>query len=280
MVPELASRLSGSADIFGDHPNRSINFITCHDGFSLHDLVSYDHKHNEANAEDSRDGHGENYSRNWGVEGPTTTEEVLEMRERVKRSLFATLMLSQGVPMLSAGDELGRTQHGNNNAYCQDNELSWLDWNLGSSERDLLEFSRVLMRLHREHPVLRRRSFFGVHRDPREEVIWLRPDGEDMTEDDWNRSGLHTLGMLLHGEAGDEQDERGRPVVGETLLLMMNGGNRPRRFTLPEAEGWVVILDTARNGLERTHPATRMVRRRTLRVLAHSLMLLVRNADR
>jgi glycogen operon protein len=280
MVPELASRLSGSADIFGDHPNRSINFITCHDGFSLHDVVSYEQKHNEANAEDGRDGHGDNHSCNWGVEGSTTSEEVIELRERVKRSLFATLMLSQGVPMLSAGDEFGRTQHGNNNAYCQDNELSWLDWNLGKSEGELLEFSRVLMQIHRDHPVLRRRSFFGVHRDPREEVIWLRPDGEDMSEDDWNRSGLHTLGMLLHGEAGDEQDERGRPVVGETLLLLLNGGNRPRRFTLPEGEGWIAILDTARSGLERTHPATRQVRQRTLRVLAHSLMLLVRNADR
>ena len=274
LLPELASRLSGSADIFGHSPNRSINFVTCHDGFTLHDVVSYDSKHNEANGEGNRDGHDANWSHNWGVEGPTRSETVLELRERVKRSMLATLMLSQGVPMLNAGDELGHTQQGNNNAYCQDNELTWLDWEPGAAQRDLTAFVRRLVQLHRDHPVLRRRSYFGVVREAGEEVLWLRADGQPMTEADWHKPGAQVLGMLLHGEAGDEQDERGRPVVGDTLLVLLNGAHRPRRFHLPENGGWTLLLDTARRGSEQQRPEPLPPQRQTVRLLSHSLQLL------
>src|SRR6185369_1792584 len=190
----LGFRLTGSSDLYahnGRLPYASINFITAHDGFTLHDLVSYNEKHNEANGEENRDGHNDNLSWNCGIEGDTDDPEVIALRERQKRNFLATLFLSQGVPMLLSGDEIGRTQKGNNNAYCQDNEISWVDWKLDKPRRELLEFSRCVIRLMNEHPVLRRRHFFqGRHIRGSEvkDLAWFRPDGKEMNDEDWNNS--------------------------------------------------------------------------------------------
>src|SRR5450432_1550752 len=241
-LPELASRLSGSSDLYaasGRDTYASVNFITAHDGFTLADLVSYDHKHNEANGEDSRDGTNENFSKNWGVEGPTDLESVLSMRTQTQRNLIATLFLSQGVRMLLGGDEMGRTQNGNNNAYAQDNEISWVDWELSQPNRDLLEFTRDVIAIFRTNPVLRHQSFFTgrpVSGDGVKDITWLRRDGMEMTTEDWERPDPHVLGMLLHGRATDDVDERGRRTFGDTLLVVMNGGARTRYVTLPEIE--------------------------------------------
>ncbi|HXF57546.1 MAG TPA: glycogen debranching protein GlgX [Actinomycetota bacterium] len=277
-VPELASRLSGSADLYqrsGRRTYASVNFVTSHDGFTLHDLVSYERKHNEANGEDNRDGADENYSRNWGVEGPTDSPRVVAMRERTKRNFIATLVFSQGVRMLLHGDELGRTQRGNNNAYCQDNEASWVDWELDQARLDLLAFTRHCLRIFRSNPVLRRRSFFTgrpVHPEGFKDLTWVRPDGAEMTEDDWRDPDNHVLGMLLYGHATDEVDERGRPIFGDTLLLLLNGGARSRFFTLPrmkEPGVWQELVNTARPEVTR-----RVVRTPGVNLVAHSLILL------
>ncbi|HVL82061.1 MAG TPA: glycogen debranching protein GlgX [Actinomycetota bacterium] len=274
-VPELAYRLSGSSDIYAASGRRtyaSINFVTAHDGFTLTDLVSYEQKHNWENGEGNRDGHDHNLSSNWGVEGPTDSVQVNRMRERMKRNMLATLIFSQGVPMLLGGDEIGRTQRGNNNAYCQDNEISWFDWDLDPADRELLAFTKRLIAIHNANPVLRRRSFFtgrpgaGGVRD----IHWLRPDGEEMTDADWASPVNHVLGMLMPGDLTDEVDERGRPVFGQTLLLLLNGGTRSRLFTLPKPEErgvWEEVMNTAR-------PGTRPVRKGALNLVAHSLVLL------
>ncbi len=274
-VPELASRLSGSSDLFQASqrpPQASINFVTCHDGFTLHDLVSYEWKHNEANGEDNRDGHDHNLSRNWGVEGPTDAPHVVRLRERMKRNFLATLAFAQGVPMLSHGDELGRTQRGNNNAYCQDNELTWVDWNIGPAEQELLDFTRRVLRLRADNPVLRRRTFFrhldldaGRGRD----LTWLNPDGHAMTDADWANPHNHVLGMLIRGRATDELDERGRTFVGDTILLFLNGGSRSRTVTFPritQRGQWVELANTAQHALRTP--------RGSLPLAAHSLVLL------
>jgi glycogen operon protein len=239
----------------------------------LHDLVSYEQKHNEANGEDNRDGADDNHSRNWGVEGPTESARINHMRERVKRNMLATLLFSQGVPMLLAGDEMGRTQQGNNNAYCQDNEISWIDWDLTNAGRELIYFTRTLIRALRANPVLRRRAFFTGQVIPGvgvKDVTWIRPDGTEMNDDDWRDAKNHVLGMLIDSHATDEVDVRGRPVFGDTILLLLNGGARSRMFALPKVEGpgvWIEEVNTARSG-------TRVVRGQALNLVAHSLILL------
>jgi glycogen operon protein len=275
-VGEFASRLAGSSDLFEASqrsPQASVNFVTCHDGFTLHDLVSYESKHNEANGEGNHDGTNDNRSRNWGVEGPTEAVHVIRMRERIKRNFLATLAFSQGVPMLSHGDEMGRTQNGNNNAYCQDGPLTWVDWRLTPLERQLLGFTRAVFAIRVANPVLRRRNYFRhepAHPGGAKDLTWLRPDGKEMTEADWTDSSNHVLGMLILGEATDELDERGRRPMGEVILLLTNGGARSRPFTLPIMESpgvWTEILNTA-------HPVPRAVRQGKVSVVAHSLMLL------
>ncbi len=253
-LADLGYRLTGSSDLYGAtarSPYASINFVTCHDGFTLRDLVSYERKHNEANGEQNQDGNDANWSRNWGVEGDTDRPDVLRLRERVARSLLATLACSQGVPMLSAGDEMRRTQHGNNNAYCQDNETSWVHWDLDPRGEEMLAFTRELFALRRRHPVLRRRSFFRgapVSGDGTKDVTWLGPDGKELTDADWHRADAHALGMLLHGGASDEIDDHGRPVAGDTLLLLVNGGAEHCTFTLPAMGTWRELINTARPG--------------------------------
>jgi glycogen operon protein len=271
-LPDLASRLSGSSDLFdpGRGPFAGINFVTCHDGFTLQDLVSYEHKHNEANGDENRDGADQNFSRNWGVEGATNDPRIQRLRARMKRNFLATLAFSQGVPMLSHGDELGRTQRGNNNAYCQDNELSWVDWE--NADLDLLRFTRAVLAVRRENPVLRRRHFFrGQSVGPAgvKDVTWLHPEGREMSAADWQDGGKHALGMLVHANATDEQDERGRLAGGDTVLLLLNGGSRSVRFalpSLPEPGSWLAQLSTARPGL---HP----IMGDAVNLIPHSLIL-------
>jgi len=252
-MSELATRLSGSNDLYahsGRRPYASINFVTAHDGFTLNDLVSYNEKHNDANGEGNRDGENNNLSWNCGAEGPTDDPEIGELRERQKRNLLATLLLSQGVPMISHGDELGRTQDGNNNAYCQDNELSWIDWNLDASRHTLLDFVSKLIHFRRAHPVLRRRKYFqgrSIRGGAVKDVAWLSPDGGEMDDAAWNAEDVRTLGMLLSGSAIEEVNERGEPITGDSLLVLLNGHHDRVPFTLPAIEGrhqWQRVFDT------------------------------------
>jgi isoamylase len=253
-IGEFARRFTGSADLYeasGRKPHASINFITAHDGFTLEDLVSYNHKHNEANGEESRDGTGDNRSWNCGVEGPTADAAILALRARQKRNLMATLLLSQGVPMLLGGDELGRTQLGNNNAYCQDNELSWVDWELAPERQALLEFTCRLIALRRRHPVFSRRRFLQgdtVTADGLREIIWLSPDGREMTGEDWDMPFARCLGLYLAGAAIERRDRRGRLVTDNNFLLFSNAHHEPIPFGLPPplaGKVWWTVLDTA-----------------------------------
>ncbi len=253
-VSELATRLSGSSDLYeqsGRRPYASINFITAHDGFTLGDLVSYSDKHNEANGEGNSDGENHNLSWNCGHEGPTADRRILELRDRQRRNLMATLMLSVGVPMISGGDELGRTQDGNNNAYCQDNEISWTPWDNTPERRDFLDFTRRLIRIWKDHPVLRRRKFFQGRRIRGADVLdiaWLDPSGREMTDQTWSAPDVRCLGVRLNGDAIDEVDERGARIIGDTLLLMLNAGEQAIAFTLPATapeERWETLIDTA-----------------------------------
>ena len=253
-VAELAYRLSGSSDLYevgGRRPHASINFVTAHDGFPLHDLVSYNQKHNEANGEDNRDGTDDNLSWNCGVEGPTTKPSIVALREKQKRNMLATLLLSQGVPMLCGGDELGRTQQGNNNAYCQDNEMSWVDWKLSKPQLTLLAFTRSLIALRQKHPVFRRRRFFQGRRIRGTEVkdlSWLRPDGKEMTDEDWAKGYVRCLGVRLAGDAIQEKDAQGRPLLDETFIMLLNAHHEPRPFILPAHKRgvrWQPVFDTA-----------------------------------
>ncbi len=281
-VGELASRLAGSSDIFSSSDRgvyASINFITAHDGYTLRDLVSYEQKHNEANGEDNRDGHNENFSRNWGVEGDTDDPVIRERRIRVTRALLATLAFSQGVPMLSHGDEIARTQGGNNNAYAQDNEITWVDWEIDEGTSALLAFTRKLFAMRQAHPVLRRRHFFRGAPPPgsdRKDVTWLKPDGTELTDVDWRDAKAHALGMLIDGAATDEVDERGHAVLGDTLLILMNAGAEPVSFTLPALEGentWVILLNSARDDMPPEHALS-------VTIDAHALVLLRYGMDR
>ena len=253
VVSDLATRLSGSSDLYeqsGRRPYASINFITAHDGFTLADLVSYNEKHNEANGENNRDGENHNLSWNCGAEGSTTEPQVLELRERQRRNLFTTLFMSVGVPMISGGDEVGRTQQGNNNGYAQDNEISWTHWDLTAENQDFLEFARRVISIWKQNPVLRRRKFLQGRRIrgvDSTDITWLHPSGAEMTDADWNSPDMRCLGMRLNGDAIDEADEQGQRVIGDTVVVMLNGSDAAAAFMLPatdDSERWETLIDT------------------------------------
>ncbi|GAA0976723.1 glycogen debranching protein GlgX [Acrocarpospora macrocephala] len=252
-MPEFASRLTGSSDLYatgGRRPIASINFVTAHDGFTLNDLVSYDRKHNEANTEQNRDGSDDNRSWNCGAEGPVEDPEIVRLRRRQRRNFLATLFVSQGVPMLTAGDEFGRTQHGNNNAYCQDNELSWVDWSLARTESDLLEFVRALAAFRRDHPVFRRRRFFSGRKDSEgmRDIVWLTPAGREMDHGDWHAGYAKSIGVFVNGDAITEPGPRGEKIADQSFLLLINAHHESVTFTLPGAEygvSWQATIDTA-----------------------------------
>ncbi|MEO7002134.1 MAG: glycogen debranching protein GlgX [Ktedonobacterales bacterium] len=251
---ELASRLTGSSDLYEDNgrrPHASVNFITAHDGFTLLDLVSYNEKHNQANGEDNNDGANDNYSWNCGAEGPTDDPEILALRERQERNFIATLLLSQGAPMICGGDEIGRTQRGNNNAYCQDNAISWYDWNLDARRQSLLAFTCKMSALRLAHPSLRRRKFFQGRRirgTDVKDITWLRADGEEMTDEEWATGWVRTVGMRLAGGPIGEVYSDGQPVTDETLLALFNAHWEATPFILPDAlptgGAWETLLDT------------------------------------
>lgn len=251
---EFASRLTGSSDLYAAssrRPSASINFVTAHDGFTLNDLVSYNEKHNAANGEDNRDGESHNRSWNCGVEGPTDDPEIVELRSRQMRNFWTTLMLSQGTPMIAHGDEFGRTQQGNNNAYCQDSEVSWVDWSLAEKNADLLKFARKVTKLRKRHPVFRRRRFFDGEPirsgDEVRDIAWLTPGGREMTHDDWNQAFDKCVAVFLNGEAITAPDARGERVVDDSFLLCFNAHQRDVEFVTPHddyAQEWTVELDT------------------------------------
>jgi isoamylase len=251
---EFATRLSGSSDLYawsGRLPYASINFITCHDGFPLRDLVSYNDKHNESNGEGGKDGANDNNSWNCGAEGPTDDAGIKALRERQKRNLIATLFLSQGVPMICGGDELSHTQNGNNNAYCQDNETTWLNWDLNAEQKDFLEFVRKAATIWTEQPVFQRRRFYlgrSIRGSDIKDISWFAPSGEEMTDADWNAGFVKCLGVRLAGDVIGDVDERGEPIVGETLLILLNAHHESIPFALPVTKAehhWERLLDTA-----------------------------------
>ncbi|MBS1820060.1 MAG: glycogen debranching protein GlgX [Acidobacteria bacterium] len=250
-VSELATRLSGSNDLYaqsGRKPYASINFVTAHDGFTLADLVSYNDKHNEANGEDNRDGESNNLSWNCGAEGPTDDAQINALRQRQVRNFLATLMLSQGVPMISHGDELGRTQQGNNNAYCQDNELTWIDWDLNDDQKALCQFVRKVIRFRLSQPALLRRKYFqGRSIRGGKDVAWFAPDGREMTDEAWSADFVRSIGMVLSGTGIEELDEHGEPIIGDTLLILLNAHHDRVSFTLPDLDPshkWERVFDT------------------------------------
>jgi glycogen operon protein len=255
VVSEFATRFCGSSDLYawsGRRPRASINFVTCHDGFTLEDLVSYDHKHNEANQEGNRDGSNHNISWNSGAEGPTTNKAILALRDRKKRSILATLLLSQGVPMLLAGDEMGHTQGGNNNAYCQDNQITWLDWSAGKRKRNrqLLEFVHKVVQIFKEQPVFQRRKFFSdrpIGGAEAADIAWLNPDGTELDNEEWHAPDVRFFGVILFGDSIDI-DEEGEEISGDTILLLFNAAHDLTiPFTLPDIEEqlpWQLLIDT------------------------------------
>jgi glycogen operon protein len=252
---EFAFRFTGSSDLYGStgrRPFASINFMTCHDGFTLADLVAYDEKHNEANGEDNRDGESHNRSWNCGVEGPTDDPGVARLRRRQRRNFLTSLFLSQGAPMLLAGDELGRSQGGNNNADCQDNPVSWIDWD--TVDDDLLQFTCRLIAFRREHPVFRRRRFFEgrpPQGDDLADIAWFKPTGEPMSTADWHDGMARSLAVLLNGEAIPGPGPKGERVVDDTFCVLFNAHHAAVTFTLPDnrwAERWQVVIDTAADG--------------------------------
>ena len=264
-LPEFASRLTGSSDLYetsARRPVASVNFVTCHDGFTLRDLVSYDRKHNDANGDDGRDGTDDNRSWNCGAEGPADDPEINELRARQARNFLVTLFSSQGVPMLLAGDEMGRTQQGNNNAYCQDNETSWIDWEAASKQQDLIDLTCALSELRRAHPVFRRRRFFSGQVAPAmegagevageqaglQDIAWLTPAGRQMTEGDWQTGYARSLAVFLNGDAITEPGPRGESVRDQSFLLLFNANREPVTFTVPDPRfgaAWDVLIDTA-----------------------------------
>lgn len=258
---EFASRLTGSSDLYehnGRKPIASINFVIAHDGFTLRDLVSYNEKHNDANGEDGRDGEGHNRSWNCGVEGETDDPEVRALRRRQQRNFLATLLLSQGVPMIAHGDEIGRTQQGNNNVYCQDNELSWVDWDLDEEQRDLFAFTSAVARLRSEHPVFRRRRFFAGSADhggqsELGDIAWFQPSGERMGDGDWSDGEARMMTVFLNGKAIPSPDSRGRAVVDDDFLVLFNADHEDHEFVLPGdewGEHWCTEIDTAADSVE------------------------------
>ena len=253
-VSEFATRLAGSSDLYersGRRPYASINFITAHDGFTLRDLVSYDSKHNEANGEGNRDGANDNESWNCGAEGATDDPGVLALRERQARNFFATLMLSQGVPMLRGGDELSQSQGGNNNAYCQDNDITWIDWELTTRQQEFLDFARQLVHLRRDQPALHRRRFFhggSIRGAGVKDIAWFAPNGREMADQAWSAGFARALGVRLSGDAIDERDERGERITGDTLFLLLNAGEHDQPFKLPDTPPrchWEAVVDSA-----------------------------------
>jgi len=279
-VSDLAYRLTGSSDLYqedGRRPYASVNFVTAHDGFTLRDLVSYNDKHNQANGEDNRDGSDDNRSWNHGAEGPTDDPQVNALRARQQRNYLATLLLSQGCPMILSGDEIGRTQQGNNNAYCQDSDISWLDWN--SVDHDLLRFARRVIALRGEHPAFRRQRFFQGqigrgHR--RKDIAWFRRDGTEMNDRHWSNAQRQSLGMLLNGELIPDRGPRGERIVDDTLLVLLHAHHEDTQWQLPVGWGdrWEVILDTARPD---EHPGARRAQAgEALPVTARSLVMLRR----
>ncbi|WP_309134979.1 glycogen debranching protein GlgX [Cellulomonas sp.] len=280
---QFASRLSGSSDLYehtGRRPIASINFVTAHDGFTLADLVSYNEKHNEANGEDNRDGESHNRSWNCGAEGPTDDPEVKRLRARQQRNFLATLLLSQGVPMIAHGDEIGRTQGGNNNGYCQDNEITWVDWELDDERMSLLEFTRRLVHLRREHPVFRQRRFFAgsaEHGGESElhDIAWLTPTGDHMDDSAWDSDHAFAVQVFLNGDAIDEPDMRGQDIVDDSFLLLFNGHWEKSQFQLPGAgygAVWTAVLDT-----DSTVPAGKQIKARgKVQLAPRSMVLLTR----
>ena len=260
-LSDLAYRLMGSSDLYqrdGRRPSASINFVVAHDGFTLNDLVSYNGKHNEANGEQNRDGSNENYSWNMGLEGPTDDFKILEMRERQKRNFLATLFLSQGVPMLSGGAEISRTQKGNNNAYCQDNEITWFDWNLDEKKKSLLEFASALIHFRLEHPNFHRRKFFqdrSIRRAEDPDVLWLRPDGKQMSDEEWEQGWQRCIGVFLNGRKLADISPSAKPVRDDDFLILLNCHHEPVDFFLPELESdrnWELVFDTKNPAFEKT----------------------------
>ena len=254
-LSDLAYRLTGSSDLYqhdGRKPYASINFVTAHDGFTLHDLVSYNEKHNEANGENNQDGSNDNNSWNMGAEGETSDPAIVAAREQQKRNMLATLLLSQGAPMLQAGDEVSRTQKGNNNAYCQDNEISWIDWKLDESKTCLLEFTARLIELRKAHPNFRRKKFFQdrvIRNSVERDIAWYRADGREMTEEEWTTSWLRSLGLMLNGQTLNDVNELGEPVVDASFLILINSYHEGVEFTLPDSPrqlGWDAVLNTAK----------------------------------
>jgi isoamylase len=283
MLPELASRLTGSSDIFdanGRRPRASVNFVTAHDGFTLNDLVSYDTKHNEANLENNHDGTDENYSWNCGVEGPTDVDTINHLRAQQKRNMLAMMLLSQGTPMLLAGDEFGHTQFGNNNAYCQDNEMSWLSWNdNGDRDPGLVDFIRMLIGIRKQHPVFRRTQFFHGQVTERglQDIRWILPDGEEITVDAWRNPSHRAFGALLGGETGDRfVNLSGYPEFDETFLMIANAHDREIDFRLPEAgtfHRWELVFESAQP--HPNLPGTRWATGGSYRLRSRTLALLV-----
>jgi isoamylase len=288
-LPELGARVTGSSDLYqqgGRFPHASINFVTAHDGFTLCDLVSYNEKHNEANGEDSRDGESHNRSWNCGAEGATDDPSVRALRRRQQRNLLATMFLSQGIPMLLGGDELGRTQGGNNNAYCQDNEISWFDWD--HADHDLLEFTRGLSALRARHPAFRRRGWLlgrPVRRDAGErlpDIAWFTPDGGEMTDEHWDGQLSRTVQVFLDGLGFQVPDERGEPIVDDTFLIVFHAGPEDCKIRLPEAKwgaSWHRVLDTERGFATRRDAGEALAAGAEIDVLARSLWLLRRDPD-
>jgi isoamylase len=252
-VSDFATRLCGSSDLYGQtgrRPYASVNFITAHDGFTLQDLVSYDQKHNEANGDENRDGDNNNSSWNSGAEGPTDNGEIQAIRERRKRDLIASLFLSQGVPMLRGGDELSQSQNGNNNAFCQDNETSWLKWDISGKEKEFLEFTKKIVAIWASQPVLKRRKFFHgreIRGSNVKDVTWHEPSGKEMTDENWKKDFVRSLGMCLDGEAIEDRDEKGEPIKGPTLYILLNGHHEDVPANLPafkRGKEWMKLVDT------------------------------------
>jgi glycogen operon protein len=251
---DLAYRISGSSDMYGSRmkgPYAGVNYVTSHDGFTLNDLVSYEKKHNEANLENNMDGTDSNYSFNFGAEGPSDDPAIKKLRERQKRNFIATLLLSQGVPMLTAGDEIGRTQRGNNNAYCQDNEISWVDWKLDGSKKELLEFTRLMIGFRKKHPILNQGKFFHgkiVEDNGFKDLIWFRKDGNEMTNGDWQNVSLLSLGLIKSGDNLKNIRRRAKPGFDNTLMLLFNADPGETEFVIPSfgiAGKWLIVIDTS-----------------------------------
>jgi glycogen operon protein len=282
---QFAYCFTGSPDLYqanGRNPSASINFITAHDGFTLNDLVSYNEKHNQANGEDSRDGESHNRSWNCGVEGETDDPDVIRLRERQRRNFLATLMLSQGVPMLLAGDEIGCTQKGNNNAYCQDNEISWRDWSLQKSNSELLDFSRELIDFRHKHPVFRRRKWFQgrpIHGFGINDLGWFNADGSEMTEKQWLVSYAKAMEIFLNGEGIVTPGRRGERIIDESFLLFFNAHYETLEFALPNVlndREWEIVIDT--NESRFLSPGKLVMGEQTVPVTDRSIMVLRRLA--